>query len=100
MQFITQHKFVTPVEAGKVASDWQSRGYSCEPYSDPPGRTWKEFIHARNELVTVVQGRLRMTIADVDYDVAPGDEVLIPKGTIHSVSNINDDTTHWLYGYD
>ena len=30
----------------------------------------------------------------------PGDEVFIPKGSVHSVRNLHDGTTRWLYGYD
>ncbi len=58
------------------------------------------FVHATNELVTVLHGRLRLIIQGEELIVQPGDEVFIPKGACHSVKNIADSTTYWLYGYD
>ena len=93
-------KFPTPVERAKVAADWRARGYSCALFVDPPGRAWTDFVHGSNELVAVAAGRLEVTVRDVRVDAEPGDEVFIPKGARHSVRNIHDDATHWLYGYD
>ncbi len=59
-----------------------------------------DFVHGCNELVTVVEGRLEMTVAGETCAVAPGDEVFIPKGARHSVRNVHHATTRWLYGYD
>ncbi|MDX1570368.1 MAG: cupin domain-containing protein [Xanthomonadales bacterium] len=84
----------------EVARAWAEHGYSCDLFVDPPGRTWVDFIHSCNELVTVVEGRLRMTIDDQVFVAEPGDEVFIPKGAEHSVENIHPTTTKWLYGYD
>jgi hypothetical protein len=53
-----------------------------------------------NELVTVVEGALELSIAGQTWVVQPGDEVFIPEGAVHSVKNIHTDTTRWLYGYD
>ena len=99
-ELLVRNKFPRPVAAETVAADWQARGYSCGPFVDPPGRAWTDFVHATNELVTVVEGRLAMTIGDTRLVVEPGDEVFIPKGTVHSVENIHDATTRWLFGYD
>ncbi len=69
-------------------------------FTDPPGREWNDFVHDCNELVTVVEGRLEMTVAGETCAVAPGDEVFIPKGARHSVRNVHHATTRWLFGYD
>ncbi len=100
MEFYTKHKFSMPVDKAAVEHDWRSRGYSCNWFVDPPGQEWNNFVHSTNELVTVVDGLLEMTIAGQSWIVHPGDEVFIPKGAVHSVKNIYDDTTTWLYGYD
>ncbi len=97
---LTKQKFAIPVNRAAVARDWGGRGYSCEEFRDPPGREWNDFVHDTNELVTVVEGRLRMTIGDGALIVEPGDEVFIPKGAVHSVKNIHPAMTRWLYGYD
>ena len=100
MDLLKKSKFAVPVEKAVVAQDWSNRGYSCEWFVDPPGREWNDFVHGCNELVTVVEGRLEMTVGRKSYMLQPGDEVCIPKGALHSVKNIHSATTRWLYGYD
>jgi quercetin dioxygenase-like cupin family protein len=100
MEYVTPKKFAVPLNRADVAGSWGDRGYSCDLFVDPPGREWNDFVHATNELVTVVEGKLQMVI-DGDVCMAePGDEVCIPKGACHSVKNIHHATTKWLYGYD
>jgi len=93
-------KFPTPVDRDKVARDWAARGYSCDLFVDPPGQQWNDFVHGCNELVTVAEGRLEMTVGDHTGILEEGDEVFIPKGAVHSVRNIHTGTTRWYYGYD
>lgn len=97
---LTKGKFRHPVDRAAVAADWRGRGYSCDLFVDPPGRAWRDFVHRCNELVTVVEGRLEITLADARFVAEPGDEVFIPKGAQHSVCNIHPAATRWLYGYD
>ena len=99
-ELLQRAKFARPVDAEAVARDWRARGYSCDPFADPPGRAWNGFVHASNELVTVVEGRLEVTVAGETVIVEEGDEVFIPKGAVHSVRNVHGATTRWLYGYD
>ncbi len=97
---IAKGKFETPVDRSAVAADWQLRGYTCDLFIDPPGREWNGFVHGTNELVTVTEGRLELTIGERRLVAEPGDEVFIPRAAVHSVKNIHDATTYWLYGYD
>lgn len=92
--------FKLPVDRDAVAREWHERGYSCHDFVDPPGRAWLDFLHDCNELLTVVEGRLELEMQGRRLSVSPGDEVFIPKGASHSVFNVNDGTTVWLYGYD
>ena len=62
MTFITPKKFSVPIQLEDVAQSWGQRGYSCDLFIDPPGREWNNFVHSTHELVTVVVGKLRMTI--------------------------------------
>lgn len=100
MSYLTSQKFSVPVDRDQVAQDWRRRGYSCDAFTDPPGREWNDFVHATNELVTVMSGKLRLTIGGDEIVADPGDEVCIPKEVRHSVKNISSSTAHWLYGYD
>ena len=97
---ITRARFPSPVDQGAVAADWAGRGYSCGLFIDPPGREWNGFVHGTNELVTVAEGRLEIEVEGQRFVAGPGDEIFIPKGAAHSVRNIHDATSRWLYGYD
>ncbi|MDR4493874.1 MAG: cupin domain-containing protein [Nitrospirales bacterium] len=100
MEYLAPKKFAVPLNREKVARSWTQRGYSCDLFVDPPGREWNDFVHSTNELVTVVEGKLRMTIDGQEIIAEEGDEVFIPKGAQHSVKNIHHSTTRWLYGHD
>jgi mannose-6-phosphate isomerase-like protein (cupin superfamily) len=100
MKLFTQSRFPLPVQHEAVVRDWQARGYSCDWFVDPPGRAWLDFVHRTNELVTVVEGRLELSVGDQIFVLEPGDEVMIPRGAVHSMHNVYVGTTRWLYGYD
>ncbi|MBT3334417.1 MAG: cupin domain-containing protein [Rhodospirillaceae bacterium] len=97
---LSPEKFSLPLDADAVAADWRGRGYSCNLFVDPPGQQWLDFTHATNELVTVVEGRLEMVVGDTRVEMGPGDEIFIPARALHSVINIHDGVSRWLFGYD
>lgn len=99
-EYVIRRRFRVPVDHGAVARDWSQRGYSCRVFTDPPGQEWRDFVHETNELVTVVEGRLEVEMGGERYALECGDELFIPRGVSHTVRNIHDGTTRWLYGYD
>lgn len=99
-ELLARGKFASPVDSDSVQSDWRGRGYDCHRFTDPPGQTWNNFVHGTNEVVTVVQGQLELTVDSQVVTAGPGDEVFIPRGVVHTVRNIHAGTTHWLFGYD
>ncbi len=99
-ELLARNRFQAPIDQAAVAAEWRGRGYSCGRFVDPPGQCWEDFVHGCNELVTVLEGRLEMAVGGETVSLAPGDEVFITKGARHSVRNIHDGTTVWLYGYD
>ena len=68
----THQKFPVPLDRDQVAKDWSRRGYSCDVFTDPPGGEWNDFVHATDELVTVMDGRLKLTISGEEITVEPG----------------------------
>ena len=62
MSYLTRQKFPVPLNRDQVAQDWGRRGYSCDVFTNPPGREWNDFVHATNELVIVMEGKLKLTI--------------------------------------
>lgn len=99
-EYVLRRKFRLPVDYGEVYRDWAEQGYSCAPFTDPPGQEWRDYAHDTNELVTVMEGRLEVEMHDVRYTLEPGDELFIPRHTVHTVRNVADRETRWLYGYD
>jgi uncharacterized protein YdcH (DUF465 family) len=99
-EYVVRHRFRVPVDHGEVSRTWQERGFSCDTFSDPPGQEWKDFTHGTNELLTVVDGQLVVTLHGSDYTLNPGDELFIPRGATHTVRNAHTGSTLWLYGYD
>jgi quercetin dioxygenase-like cupin family protein len=83
----------------QIETDWASRGFSCELWTDPPGQRWEDFTHATDELVTVLEGDMEFEIEGVRHHPQPGQELLIPAGTLQSARNIGSTTVRWLFGY-
>lgn len=82
-----------------VRLDWQARGFGCDVWTDPPGQVWEDYRHAVDELVMVLEGDVEFDIAGTVIRPAPGEEVLIRAGEVHTVRNLGSSTSRWLYGY-
>lgn len=83
----------------QIAQDWQQRGFSCDLWTDPPGQVWEDFVHAVDELVILVDGRIELEMDGKTFCPKAGEEVFIPGRVMHSVRNIGGTTANWLYGY-
>jgi uncharacterized cupin superfamily protein len=79
--------------------DWHQRGYSCGLWVDPPGQCWENYMHDTNELVMIIEGEVEFEIDGTLHRPAPGQELFIPAGALHSVSNRGASQARWLYGY-
>ncbi len=93
---MVEHSRVDPEQ---VAREWAARGFSCDLWVDPPGQRWENFVHDVDELVVVLEGQMEFEVNGKVYHPAPGEELLIPAGAIHSARNIGTTTARWLYGY-
>jgi len=87
------------IAAKTLAEDWARRGFSCDLWTDPPGRRWEGFVHDTDELVSVLEGELEFEIEGQLHPLAAGEELLIPAGARHSARNVGASTARWLYGY-
>ena len=96
---VERGRFATPVDPDVVERAWAQRGFSCRLWVDPPGQAWDDFVHGTQELVAVVEGRLEFEVGGQSVELAPGDELLIPRNARHSVKNVHRGTSRWLYGY-
>ena len=87
------------VEIKRVEADWKARGFSCEVWTDPPGKVWADFVHDVDELVMVVDGDVEFEFDGRSFRPAPGEELMIPARATHTVRNVGSVTSHWLFGY-
>lgn len=87
------------VDINSVRSNWQSRGFNCDVWTDPPGQTWEDYTHAVDEVVMILEGEVEFEIGEQVLCPSVGEELYIPAGVLHSVRNIGKSTSRWLYGY-
>lgn len=87
------------IDQPTVAASWRERGFSCALWVDPPGQVWPDFVHGTDELVMVVEGQVEFEIGGALHRPAPGDELLIPARTTHTVRTFGPRGSRWLYGY-
>lgn len=56
-----------------------------------PGQITLRHRHLRTEeLYHITEGKGCMWLGDCSFEVVPGDTVLIPPGTVHSIENIGE----------
>lgn len=82
-----------------VERDWRARGFSCGLWTDPPGQEWRNFVHATDELVMLLEGEIELEFSGRTLRPSAGEEILIPARTSHTVRNVGNVTARWLYGY-
>lgn len=87
------------MDLDRIEADWRRRGFGCGLWIDPPGQRWKGYVHGVDELVMVVDGAVELELPGKNFRPAPGEEILIPAGVIHSVRNVGTVTSRWRYGY-
>ena len=82
-----------------LTKEWTEKGFSCEPWVDPPGQRWENYVHDVDELVYIVEGTMEFEIGGKKNVLNPGDGAFIPAGVTHSARNIGSTTARWYYGY-
>lgn len=83
----------------RVSADWRDRGFSCDIWTDPPGRIWADFVHAVDELVMPIEGEVEIEVQGRKLSPGVGEEVFIPAGALHTVRNTGRTKSRWYYGY-
>lgn len=88
-----------PNAPASPSSSWSSRGFSCAVWTDPPGKVWKDYVHDTDELVMLIEGEVEFVIEGTVHRPKVGEELLIPAGTRHTVTNVGATQNRWYYGY-
>jgi hypothetical protein len=97
-EFVIRLKFRHPVDESAVTRDWIARGYACRASDDDPGQPWRTLPADSDALVTVVAGRLEVSLASDTYALEAGDELFIPRGAERRVRTPPGHAARWLYG--
>lgn len=101
-RFLALRKLVERLmaEFENVKRDWAERGFGCDIWVDPPGKVWKDYVHATDEVVLLLEGEVEFVFGGKTYRPHIGEELLIPAGEKHTVTNIGRTRNRWLYGYN
>lgn len=86
-------------DIARVETDWLSRGFSCEVWTDPPGQVWADFVHDVDELVMTIEGDVEFEFGGEVFRPRPAEELMIPAGASHTVRNVGNSVSRWLFGY-
>jgi len=82
-----------------IKADWARRGFSFEYWIDPVGQTWRDFVHAVDEVVILVEGEIEVEFEGTALRPEVGEEVLIPANARHTVRNPGSTPNRWCFGY-
>jgi mannose-6-phosphate isomerase-like protein (cupin superfamily) len=99
MLYIERGKWIGKVKE-EIEREWAERGFTCDVWIDPPGRSWEDFVHDTDELVTPLNATLEIECEGEIAELKPGDEWFIPRSAVHSVRNKSNVVAYWLYGYN
>jgi mannose-6-phosphate isomerase-like protein (cupin superfamily) len=83
----------------KISEEWLIRGFSCGLWIDPPGQCWENYKHKEDELFLLLDGVVELEINGEITRPKIHVLVLIPAHTVHSVRNVGEKESRWLYGY-
>jgi cupin 2 domain-containing protein len=86
-------------DPSRVLSRWRSRGFEGGVWHESPGRALEDDVHHADELFMVVEGEVELELESQCYLPVPGEEVLIPAGSRHTVRNRGGSSARWLYAY-
>ena len=82
-----------------VLRKWRERGFTGYLWVDTPGQVWQDYVHEADELFMLLEGDIELEIAGKRLRPKPGEEILIPAHNVHTVRNIGQSASHWLYAY-
>ena len=86
-------------DQSKIKREWAEKGYSFGIWKDSPDQIWFGFVHATDEIIMLVEGKIEIEFQGRKISPKIGEEVVIPAGVKHTVKNIGKSNNIWFYGY-
>lgn len=82
----------------KISEEWLLRGFTCDLWIDPPGHCWAGYKHKKDELFMLLEGSVEIELDGKTLRPEIHEVILIPAHTLHTVCNIGNTESRWLYG--
>ncbi len=87
-----------PLSEKRMMGLLEHDGYEVAVTTYRAGTVFPEHAHAQDKCDGVLEGVLRVTIAETSFDLGPGDRLFIPAGTRHSAQVVGRRTVLSLDG--
>ncbi len=71
-------------------------GYLLFQWQDTAGASYTPHQHAEDEFIVVASGRIVFMVSDKEYEICPGDLLVLPAGTLHSAINYGPDPVSYF----
>ena len=62
----------------------EAEGFEVVSWRDPADRVYEAHSHGEDERLCVLRGRIVLKIDGHDFALGPGDQLELPRGTVHS----------------
>jgi len=80
-----------PLSLETVCKRLEDMGYACSCYTYAPGTVFPEHAHNVDKINVVLKGRFMIFMAGENGILRDGDNVFIPKGTLHRAAVVGDE---------
>lgn len=87
-----------PLSEKRMMGLLEREGFEVSVYAYRAGTVFPPHEHAQDKCDGVVEGVLRVTVADAVFDLGPGDRIYLPAGTRHSAEVVGSKTVVSLDG--
>jgi quercetin dioxygenase-like cupin family protein len=82
---LNKRKFTIDSDNG-LSDLLKQQGYSLFSWRDAAGSYYSLHQHDHDEYIIVCSGKIVFTVDGVDYELEPGDELILPANTVHTAS--------------
>jgi len=73
-----------PVDAAAQRRQLEAEGFEVWSWTDAPGADYAPHTHDHDESLWVVAGEITFGAEGRDLQLAPGDRLMLPRGTVHT----------------
>ncbi|HTR03055.1 MAG TPA: cupin domain-containing protein [Thermoanaerobaculia bacterium] len=87
-----------PLTEKRLMRALEFEGYEVLVYSYRPGTVFPEHAHTHAKCDAVLEGVLRVTVGEKQFDLGAGDRIYVPAGTRHAAAVVGTVTVLSLDG--